>query len=94
MLVVFFQIIRKNLIIQICYYTLIQHIEKNIINEMMKSCRNIAKSKGHDQRLKMSISGSESSFPSISGTNVDKVVCPCKCNLVKSLAERSLSSIS
>lgn len=94
---VLFQVTGKDKdIIQINNHKLVQQFSKNIVYEVFKGRRGITKTKRHEKGLKKSISGSKGGFPSVSWTNVDKVIPPSprKSSFVNTLAEWSLSNIA
>src|SRR5882724_866139 len=59
----------------------IKHICENVVHKLLKGCGCIGKPFRHYQPLKRAISGSECSFPFISGCDSDQVVCMLEVNL-------------
>ncbi|TFK81728.1 hypothetical protein K466DRAFT_501652 [Polyporus arcularius HHB13444] len=45
--------------------------EDNVIDETLKGCRSVGKSKWHDMPFKRSVAGPECSLPFISGSDAD-----------------------
>ena len=59
----------------------VQKVSKNVVHEMQKCSWCISESKWHNQLFKGTIMGSESSFPLVSFSNADQMVCMPKTNL-------------
>ena len=53
----------------------VHHIGKDVIHELLKSCRSVSKAFRHYQPLKGSVTSPEGGLPFISCCNVNQMVC-------------------
>lgn len=84
---VFIQALRENQdIIKVNKNKMIRHVSQNIIDQSLKCCRGIGKTKGHDTVFKMSKVSVESGFPFVTLFTLDQVVAFRRFNLINTLA--------
>jgi len=68
-------------VIQIDCHTHIQHVHKNAIDEVLERSRSIGKSKRHNKPFIGAIASAEGSFPFITWSDADQMVCMSEIDL-------------
>jgi hypothetical protein len=77
MFLVFFKSIRVNeCVIKVCSTESIDVGSENIVDEILKCCQGIGKTKCHNQRFEKAVLGMEGSFPFLPFRHVDEVIGP------------------